>query len=77
MLSETSVSHSNLIGSAMRLASAICAGEGSLLRKTKLEILGESLRLGMATNLKALYSPTVEKRLKTLADLLGKQVELY
>ncbi|KAF0185374.1 MAG: exopolyphosphatase / guanosine-5'-triphosphate 3'-diphosphate pyrophosphatase [Hyphomonadaceae bacterium] len=76
MLDENRIFHANLIGSAMRLASAICAGEGSLLAKTKLSIEGECIRLSIVANLKPLYSPTVEKRLKTLAEILGKQVEV-
>lgn len=72
MLDENHIQSANLIGSAMRLASAICAGEGRLLAKTDIKIEGDNLCLNFSLGKLALYSPTVEKRLKTLADIMGK-----
>lgn len=66
----------NIIGLGMRLASAISANEGHLLAKTNLVIVGDKITLKIANKDMDLMSPSVEKRLNALADLISKKVEV-
>lgn len=76
MLDEVRSQTANIIGSAMRLASAICAGEGKLLIKTSISIEGQNICFRIHTKYRALFSPTVSKRLNSLAEALEKQLEI-